>query len=263
MTKWIARHRGASRVIALVIYAALLLSLYYLTDIIWLSILLSISFLFVLLTLISNAPIQALAASEATVNNECDPYPFLEEVSEALRYKLAPQAKQVMLINKAVASVWIGRRDEYCEMIRSINIDALVGTPPAVKYVYYLNLCNAYMLEGNYAAADAYYDKTAQLYSALKPKQKDALLFSYRFAECEHIYRQKQTALARELSEVLFVCAPNNKSKVELALFIAKLRIELGDEGAARERLQFVIDNGNRLYAVTEAKELLESLSVK
>lgn len=249
------------KIAATVLAVALCISLIYLFEGLQvLSGLISIVFLALMLVFINNAPNMMLTKPQAIVENECDPYPFLDAVDEALTFRLAPAVKQAMLINRAAALSWCGNKKEYCEMIKAINIDAVSGVPTVNKYVYYHNLCDVYTIEGNYAAADAIYDKAEQLYSLLKPKLKDALLFTNRFAECEHLYRQGEVALAREMAELLINSAPTKMSQVAIMLFAARLCIELGDNTAAREKLEAVIERGNRLYAVTEAKALLEPL---
>jgi FimV-like protein len=51
--------------------------------------------------------------------------------------------------------------------------------------------------------------------------------------------------------------------EVDVARIYAKAYLALGKPEFARENLQFVIENGNKLYAVTEAKELLARLDAE
>ncbi|MBQ4562965.1 MAG: hypothetical protein IJA58_00630, partial [Lachnospiraceae bacterium] len=52
----------------------------------------------------------------------------------------------------------------------------------------------------------------------------------------------------------------NLKEEVSVSLLQAKAYLKLGDMEKAREKLDYVIKKGNKLYAVTEAKQLMETI---
>ena len=64
--------------------------------------------------------------------------------------------------------------------------------------------------------------------------------------------------------ELLSTVKPKNLlGEVDLHMQLAQNYLALGEKDLARENLQFVIEKGNKLYAVTEAKELLAKLDAE
>ncbi len=55
---------------------------------------------------------------------------------------------------------------------------------------------------------------------------------------------------------------PNLRSRVNMAFLQAKAYIGLDERLKAKEKLDFVIENGGTLFLLKEAKELLEQIKI-
>lgn len=108
-----------------------------------------------------------------------------------------------------------------------------------------------------YEEAEQYYEKLVELYQKLPEKKRgDYSEQAMLEAKADHFYRQQEyhqvvdllgSVKTRHLCEEIDVC-----------LLQAKAYLQLGEVEIARKKLEFVIEKGNKLYAVTEAKQLME-----
>lgn len=189
-------------------------------------------------------------------NEHCDPYPMLEEMTIQMNYPDSGVAKQLTTINYATALRNIGEYEKAHVLLSNVNIDKYPGMLPAAKLIYYNNLMDILALLGNEWEADIWYNKMMQIYRDMKEnKQKKQFEQMVNSACAQHFFCKQQYDLALRMLD-------NAKSEylsqeVDNAMLYARVCLAMGNTEKAKEKLQFVIQNGNRLYCVTEANEML------
>ena len=124
-------------------------------------------------------------------------------------------------------------------------------------HTYYMfSLCDKM---GREEEADKWYDKLMDDYSAVRdPLTIGRVGRSVENAKLIDLCRKGEFEEVLELMEDS--STPTKLSEIIRAMRYAKCYIGLGDTENAREQLEFVIENGGKLYYVTKAKELLSSL---
>lgn len=195
------------------------------------------------------------------MKNGCDPYPLLRETQEQLTYPGPKSGKQIMEINYALALREIGEYEKAQALMESINIDKHAAIP-SVKMVYYNNRMDICALCGRYAEAVIWYEKTAQIFRDLRPgKQKEQLRHAVEqnlalFHYCKGEFDQTLQVLGQARPQ-------NMNERIENAMMFARTYLAMGETEKAKRPLQFVAENGNKLYFATEAKELLTKLNTE
>lgn len=198
------------------------------------------------------APLKAL-------KEQCDPYPFLEEIREQQCYPGTEALKQVRTIDYAMALRSIGEYDQAFALLSTTNIDKYAGMRPVAKAIYYNNLMDLCMLMEKHQEAVIWYEKLLLIFHDMKPgKQKDRLRrtvesnrATYHF--CKGEWEQALQALSTAKIE-------NLSDRIENAMMYARVYLALGEVEKAIKPLQFVVENGNKLYFATEARELLAKI---
>ena len=186
----------------------------------------------------------------------------MEEIKEQQSYPGNNATKQIRTINYALALRCIGEYDQAFALLSATNIDKNAGMPPAVKVVYYNNLMDLCMLMGKNQEAIIWYEKTAQIFHDIKPgKQKEKLRNTVESNRatwhfCKGEYELALQALSRVKIEDL-------NGRIENAMMYAHTYLALGEKERATKPLEFVAENGNKLYFATEAKELLAKMSME
>lgn len=260
LSRWVTKNKLLAMILLCVSEIAIYsLFLHWLGAWGWLIVLFDLLLIFVNYAFV-NSCINILLQEPIKIMNEaCDPFPLFQETEALLSYKNSEKNKQVLLINYCVALRNMGGYQKVYELLSSVNIDKDAGMLPIYKVVYYNNLADACALLQKNEQADIWYAKMMQLYSDMKEnKMKTALVPNILSAQASNLFRAGayQQAIA-----VLDSIRPECLSQaIDNALLSARAFLKLEDKEKARERLLFVIANGNRLYAVVEAKALLNTL---
>lgn len=193
------------------------------------------------------------------LDDECDPYPMLLETESQLSYVKNANRRQLCIINRATALSCMGRYSEAYGQLCAIDIDELPGTTPDTKAIYYANLSSHALGVGEFQQSVSYHAKASQMTSLLKnPKVKDILFSSLRATSAEQAIESGEYQTALELVRSIEVKA--KRQSVNNAFLYAKIALAQGDKENARANLLYVINNGNKLGCVVEAKKLLETL---
>lgn len=260
----LARWMVKNRLLAKILGAAFLCGAYtfMLLDLgapLWVVLPVDAVLLFMIHTLVDTAGGRLLKKPLEHLDKLCDPYPFLNEVQEQLRCKCSPLVMQTLQINYAVGLRHIGKWEEALTVLQGIHIDRYSGTLPATKVVYYNNLSDLMNLLGQQEAAQIWYQKSAQIYRDMpESRVKRQLERTLRIAYAESCMRQGAYDQARVCLDSL----PERplRSQVDTALIYGRCCIALGDIQSAKNALNFVVEKGNLLYCVEQAKALLKEL---
>lgn len=194
------------------------------------------------------------------MTEQCDPYPFLNELRTQLSYDNLPFHNAALRINFAAALHNTGSTQAALDVMRQIPLAQKKSASPALKAIYCNNLATyLQVLEDSPAAEDAY----RQFRALAAEKKADKYLKKYSpslvpMAEVEQLYRQGEYTAALERSRAIPVNSAYDR--VHNTFLQARCSIALGDPDTARQALRFVIDHGNRLAVVDRAKALLDTL---
>jgi hypothetical protein len=259
--RWITEHSGLCRTLlflllgAFTLYAASFqyvsfLSIYLLDLFIW----------FLVGRFISLAPAKLLREPHSQLQQECDPYPLMEETQRQLARKFDGPHRQVLEMDYAVSLRETGQFHKASEVLENINIDKFPGTTPFLKYVYYHNLSDICYLLDRSEEARIWSRKFRQIYHDLPPtKAKQELAATNDLMEAEIHYYEGNFESA--LRKVAWIKLPTRRMVLDGALLAAKCHIALEEPEKARQKLQYIIDNGNRLFIVQQAREILDGLN--
>jgi len=257
---WMAKHRWLAIVLGSLLLCGVYTGLCLDTDTpIWLVILLNLVLIFCTYATVDNAPLYLLKNSIAELDHNCNPVPLGLELEKLLTYKNSEVTQQSLLMNYTLALDCIGNYEKSYEILSSINIDKSAKTLPGNKIVYYNNRMEQCMHLEKYEEACVWYLKASQMYADMKKsKHKEILKNTVQEAEAVYYFCKKEYEKA---AHILDASVPRClRAKVEDAYLYAKICLALGDEDKAREKLTFVIQNGNKLHYVEEAKKILERL---
>lgn len=210
-------------------------------------------------TFIGTMPDKLMHEPLEKLEQQCDPYPFLEEMERQMKNVKDNFQGQLTKINYAMALVQTGQNQKALDTLEAINIDQHPTASPFAKFIYYNNLCDVMTRMERFGEANAWYEKARTTYEALPDnKLKQKMDRTVQMNEIEYLYRDGDYAAAlRKLSRI-----PCNtqRSLMEAALLAARCNIGLEEYDKAREKLQYVINNGNKLHAAVTARELLDTL---
>lgn len=195
------------------------------------------------------------------LKDECDPYPLLQEMQTQLTCSYAKSIKQMILINQALALRVIGDYERAYSILESVNIERF-SVNHAVKLIYYNNRMDICALMGKHQEAVIWYGKTTQILQDMRPsKQKERLRSVvetnravYHF--CNGEYDLALCCLGQAKPETL--C-----DRIENAMMYGRTYLAMGETQRAIKPLQFVAENGNKLYFATEARELLAKINME
>jgi tetratricopeptide (TPR) repeat protein len=191
--------------------------------------------------------------------DQCDPYPFLQEMQTQVSYKLPEALHTVLRTDLAMALYNTGSLQTALNVMANIPIEGKKRVNPLHRAVYYNNLAFFRMETGDYSGSEEAYRRFLELVNAKSAKaMRKRLADTIAMGEVEHLYRIGDYATAFE--KVQRIHPPKLASQVETALIRAKCAIALGNLDHARDSLNFVAQKGNKLFAVTKARELLKEL---
>lgn len=258
--RWVARHGGLCKLILLLglvafsLYAARFeyvsfLSVYLIDLVLW----------FLLSRFIATAPAKLARESHEQLSQHCDPYPLLEQMEQMLDWNLPGIQHQVVQMDYAVALRETGHYQKAAEVLESIHIDKFPGTTPYVKYVYYHNLCDILYLLDRKEEARIWFKKSLEIYGDIPSgKARQSLTQTHDMMAAEVLYWDNEPYEA--LRQVAKIKLPAPRNILDAALLAAKCHLRLDEPEKAREKLRYIIEHGNKLHIVEEAKILLESI---
>ena len=258
--RWCAEHTLLAKIILSVVFGGLYGGLWYL---------LNASVVFDLIAAVLGAILVCLWVSSCHMrfwkpailhmNNECDPYPLLHETEKQKNYKMSRLNRQLLTVNACVAKRNLGQYEQVYEELMSLDLYENPAALSQYKVAYLNNLFDICILMEKYEQADIWYGKMATLYNQMKNGKKKAALASIiEGADVAYLYRMGEYNKA--LSILYRKNGTNKSMQVNDAMLYARICLKIGSVEKAKEKLHFVIENGNLFYVVTEAKKLLAEI---
>jgi tetratricopeptide (TPR) repeat protein len=226
---------------------------------IWIVILFTLFMIITAWGFVNSCARQLLLRAEKSLREQCDPYPLLKETEDQLSYNRSQTYKQILLIDYCLALRNLGEYKKVLEQLETINIDKYAGTLPINKLVYYNNLTDIYLCMNALVKAEIWHNKSLQLLNDLKnKKQKKMFSTIIRHNSAEIAYYKQDYDKSFEILNN--IAETNMRDAVYKALFYAKIYIAQDKIDEAKLRLQFVVENGNKLIDVQIAKDLLANI---
>ncbi len=191
------------------------------------------------------------------LNNDCDPTILLGETEEQLKYVKSGVTNQLIVLNHAVALSYMGEYEKVLDILKSFDVDKYKFISPYngfVKMIYCNNMSDALDELGDSENASLWHEKT--MLAAKKngaANSKEIIL-----ARASEHLRKKEYEKALETLESF-----KSKSKLDsvcAAMVYAKAYTALGDSEKAKEKLNFIIENGNKLYMTEQAGNMLAKI---
>jgi tetratricopeptide (TPR) repeat protein len=260
MYRWCAKHGRLVMFLWAVPISAIFWSYFlYLELPIWIVILFTLFMIITAWGFVNSCARQLLLRAEKSLREQCDPYPLLKETEDQLSYNRSQTYKQILLIDYCLALRNIGEYKKVLEQLETINIDKYAGTLPINKLVYYNNLTDIYLCMNALEKAEIWHNKSLQLLNDLKnKKQKKMFSTIIRHNSAEIAYYKQDYDKSFEILNN--ITETNMRDAVYKALFFAKIYIAQGKIDEAKLRLQFVVENGNKLIDMQIAKDLLANI---
>ena len=217
------------------------------------------SMLYSAVLLVNAMPMKLLRKPIEMLEQQCDPYPFLAEVEHLIAACPNNPQKHFYQIHHALALVFTGQMDQALEVMEHIPMDQ---APPQIKLLYHCNFCDLLFHLGQFEASSLHHEKALEIYAQMPDSRaKKSWEHTMDLNAIEENYRDGDYALAlRKLSRIP---SPTKRYVIEGALLAARCNLAMEDYDKATEKLQYVIDNGNKLYFVAEAKRLMIQISAK
>lgn len=258
--KFVAKHKVLALILINGVEYLFLAFMYYLQFlgltgvIVWAIILFIVNFLsaWVVESVLLEGPLKVL-------DNYCDPDDFYNMTKELLSYKLKGRKRLVILMDYSTALSAKGEYEEACSILESIDSAKLSQGAAHILMIYNYNLACMYMNLERYEEARPLFEVTEQFYNCLKEGKfksswaiiaENAKLFNHyckgEYAETLRYEQDVENAPLRQ--------------KVSRSFTFAKAYLALGENEKAREKLNFVLVNGNRLHIVKLAKQLLDNM---
>ena len=256
--RWIFRHQKLTRVILAILVVAFS---YFVLDpetfSSGLRFLFTFSLLFSCYNMVGSVADLLMKEPLEKLELDCDPYPLLEEVELHMQKLPDGFRGQMTQINYAMALVQTGNYEKALQTLEAIDIEKFPN--PFAKFIYFNNLCDLMTRLERFPEADSWYAKSREILDILPNNRlKSRLDRTVEMNAIEARYRDQDYVGA--LRRLARIPCPTARSVAEAALLAARCNLALGETEKAKEKLQYVVDNGNRLHCATEARSLLETL---
>ncbi len=190
--------------------------------------------------------------------SNCDPEKAMEIFEKALGSQKGLYHRLQLAINKSACLSHLGKYSEGLEVLHKIDINNS-KVPPIFKITYYNNLNSLYLGLKEIDLAKKALDKAFDTFNTVKNPNKmitgifhNLTLSKLSIEILEGSFDNVEESLLSELK-----MSKTRTSLVEINFDLAKLYLKLSRKEEAKECLQYVIENGNKLYCVEEAKDLL------
>lgn len=195
------------------------------------------------------------------LDRECDPYPLYVEVSDLLKLSVRNKNNvQLFLMYKHNALTHMGDFEKAYEALTEVDVSKMskkfIASMSILHTYYMFSLCDKM---GRESEANHWYEKLIDDYAAVRdPLTIGRVGRSVENAKLTDMFRRGEYETVLEMMEDS--TTPTKLSEIIRAMRYAKCYIGLGDTENAREQLEFVIENGNKLYYVKQAEEMMETL---
>ena len=206
----------------------------------------------------SAATMRLMNPATKIMQDQCDPFPLLEETSYQLGYVKNRSDRTLLTINHSAGLANAGYYDQALEALEALDIHN-PAVPAAWRYAYYHNLASVAIDAGHKEKAEIYYQNAVQQFAGLKGKLREMTSPQRIALSADICLLYGNYAQAYELLAPL---TPGHlQGQVSRAYALAKIAVAQGQPEVARVHLNFVLTYGNRLHVVAQAQKMSEEIN--
>ncbi|MBR2986452.1 MAG: hypothetical protein IKC63_00380 [Clostridia bacterium] len=260
LDRFLFRFRTPLQLLSIALTVAMGIGLTYLDLSPFLTLILAVFVEVTLYIVIATASARLAGRAAKILNEECDPEPLLDETAYLLsHFRKGNPIRYSFMIDRSTALIESGRREEAYQLLKSIPYQTFLPQYLMAYAIYHHNLyCLADRL-GKTDEAEYHYFEARRVFPSVKiPAQRDMLLRSFGIGDICYALRHGDYKYA--IDDLLKNPGGDRRGRVTAALLLARAYLMAGDEAAARDRLLYVIREGNKLVDVQDAKALLSTL---
>ena len=206
---------------------------------------------------VESASEKLLKSAAKALLQSCDPTILLTETEEQLKYIKKGIANQLVLLNHTVALGYIGEYSKAFEILSDFDTDKYKFISPYrayIKMVHSNNMADVCDELGDFESASIWHEKTLVFAKKLGLTGAKEIIL----ARASESLRKKEFDVALKTLESFK--DKNMLEKVCASMIYAKAYIGLGEKEKAKEKLGFIVENGNKLHMVEQAKKMLENI---
>ena len=198
----------------------------------------------------------------AVLLNQCDPYPWLEEVQRQRNYPGNYNLKFQRCVYEAMALRETGEYEQAYDLLRPLQKTALSKAHPTSQTMYCAEIYYLASKLGKMSELEDWHTKVVDAYEKLEliSHRKQLALSMAAHMVRYYMVRQEYDAFIQELEAIP---VRTLREQVVYAMNMACYYVAVDELENAKKELDFVIANGNKLYIVTEAKVLLEKINAE
>lgn len=195
----------------------------------------------------------------AALAEQCDPYPILEELKVQQSYQGTKSMKLTRIMDYATALSEIGEEEQAYALKASIKDDVARIDSLSGHAIYSHNMSVACMKLGKWQEMEYWHQKMMEAIQRMPldrqrhahHKQMQGYYVRYHYSRQEYI----------KSLEILDSMKPGDlRQEVANAMNYARNYRAMGNTEKAKEALTFVVENGNKLYVVQQARQMLTQL---
>ena len=206
---------------------------------------------------VESASDKLLKDAAKALQQSCDPTVLLSETKEQLKHVKKGVTNQLVLLNHTVALGYTGEYLKAFEILSGFDTDKHKFTSPYrayIKMAHSNNMADICDELGDFEGASAWHEKTLAFAKKLGLIGAKEIIL----ARASESLRKKEFDAALKTLESFK--DKNMLEKVCASMIYAKAYIGLGEKEKAKEKLGFIVENGNKLHMVEQAEKMLENV---
>ena len=223
----------------------------------WIYAIFYIFFIVLAIGFVESSSDKLLRSAAKALHQSCDPTVLLNETEEQLKYVKKGITNQLILLNHAVALGYLGEYSKAFEILNDLDTDKyrlMFFYRAYIKMARSNNMAEICDELGDFESASQWHEKTLVFAKKLGMTGTKEIIL----AGASESLRKKDFVAALKALEGFK--DKNMLEKVCVSMIYAKAYIGLGEKEKAKEKLDFIVENGNKLHMVEQAKKMLENI---
>lgn len=190
---------------------------------------------------------------------QCDPYPFLEEIRKHKTYSGSKATKLNLLISETTAMIDIGECQEVYILLSPKENDMKATLMRSLLMPYYCQMATVCRKLQKDQEAEIWFQKALEAYGKIKNQKQKKQFEDVALIHDAWVFFEKGQ-YSSTLQLLAQITPENMRSRVSLSMSYAAVYLAQKDTEKAKEALTFVAENGNKLYIATQARQMLAEI---
>ena len=195
-----------------------------------------------------------IARAERIFKTNCDPEPLISELQFQLTAPKAENAKREIALDLALALSDAGQSTDATRIMDSLA-ESLSVLPCDIRFNYHSIYSHILHSVKKYHEAENQYSLALSAYEEIAKKQNVSQ--THWILQAEHLLRRSDYKACVEILESL--CPANKREEIIIKLYLSCAYISLGEAKKAEGLIEFILQSGNKLCYVSDAKDLLKN----